>query len=220
MDEKLSAKLIPKVEIIRPKSLLVEPGGLGAVISCSIRDTKTGKLEFKKEFVSKSFLKNWLCYMFVIFAGGAQNCPTPDNQRVTDTAGVISDTIYQRSDNLATNAPVNIATWGIQVGTGIGVPALTDNVLGTLIAHGIGAGQLQYSAMVYGAPSDDGVTSQFTCTRDFANASGGAINVQEIGLTMYQTTPHYVLLIRDLTGGINVLNGKTLTINYQIQANV
>ena len=64
------------------------------------------------------------------------------------------------------------------------------------------------------------MTSQFVVTRDFANNSGGTITVEEIGLVIYYASNENFLILHDVTGSINVLNGKTLTVNYQIEANV
>ena len=95
----------------------------------------------------------------------------------------------------------------------------------TLIVHGVGVGQLQYSDMAIAQPAINLAVSQVTVTRDFANASGGAVTVNEVGfaITGYEATltTRYFLVIRDvIAGGISVPNGDTLTVNYRIQASV
>ena len=114
------------------------------------------------------------------------------------------------------------STFGVVVGTGAVAPTISDYQLGAQIAHGVGVGQLQYSAVTFGAPASDATTSQVTITRNFANASGGAITVNEIGLycrAYYSSAIGYFMIIRDvIAGGISVPNGQTLTVNYRPQA--
>jgi hypothetical protein len=131
------------------------------------------------------------------------------------------------------NALVNDDTFGIVVGTGVGAPVITDRALGTKIAHGVGPGQLQYGAVTFGLPSDDGTTSQFTVTRVFSNGSGALITINESGLYVRgleafvlgtrNISPITGLLrsfctIRDTPGAIAVGNGQALTVNYRQQA--
>ena len=123
-----------------------------------------------------------------------------------------------------TNAGAGVTTFGTVVGTGNTAPTINDYVMETPIAHGAGAGQLQYGAVSWGAPSSDASVSQFTITRNFANGSGGDITVNEIGLIMnsqYGDVELNYLTVRDVVGGgILVPDGETLTVNYRIQATV
>jgi len=116
---------------------------------------------------------------------------------------------------------------GIMVGTGTTAPTIDDYQLGTRITHGTAAGQLQHGGVAFGLPASDPTTSQFTITRDFANASGGSITVNEIGLYVRASAvdygggygDRYFMVIRDvIAGGLAVPNGQTLTVNYREQA--
>lgn len=216
VDNKLSSELLLKVEKITPVRLRVPLGELGAVVRLAVRDTKTGKVEFEKEFVSHSFVKQFLQYLWLHFEG--QTSSSWASASMKDTAGASWTHAFVHYENLKVNAPVNNDLFGIQTGLSNAVPTITDFRLASKISHGIGLNNLQYGAVAFGAPSDDGVTSQFTVTRDFANASGNPITVEEIGLVT--SRDKYYLLIRDTTGAIVVPNGKTLTVNYQIEANV
>lgn len=124
--------------------------------------------------------------------------------------------------HLGTNGGASSVTLGIVVGTNNTAPTISDYALGTQILHDAApptAGRLQYSAVSYGAPVADATTSQLTITRNFANGSGGAITVEEVGLYCfgYAAGAQSFLIIRDVTGGIAVPNGQTLTINYRPQ---
>ncbi len=139
--------------------------------------------------------------------------------------------VYSTGDFLNSNAALNIDTAGVVVGSGSTPPNISDYALGTRIAHGTGSGQLQYGAVTFGAPASDSTTSQFTVTRNFANASGSSVTVNEIGLYVTQYShvqypahgqwPFTVvcMILRDvISGGIAVPNGQTLTVNYRPQA--
>ena len=216
----LSSTLESQVDVIKPKEMGVPLGNLGAIVTLQIRDQKTGDLEFEKKFVSQSFVKQFLQLLRVMFMGQSNYYMPADGWELKDTDGDTHYDIVKSAAVFRAAAPLNNDTYGIQVGTNNAAPTISDYVLGTQIAHGIGAGQLQYSAVAFGAPSEDGVTSQFVVTRDFANNSGATITVEEIGLAIYYASNENFLILHDVTGSINVLNGKTLTVNYQIEANV
>jgi hypothetical protein len=121
-------------------------------------------------------------------------------------------------------AGAGTVTFGIAVGTGNTAVTITDHVLETPIAHGTGAGQLQYGAVTFGAPASDATTSQFTITRDFANGSSGTITVKEIALYArccdQAGTTRYFMLARDVITDQAVTNGQTLTVNYRPQVTI
>jgi hypothetical protein len=136
-------------------------------------------------------------------------------------------------ETFATDAAANDDSYGIVVGIGSTAPTINDYALETRIDDGVGAGELQYGGVTYGLPTSSATESHFTITRDFSNASGGDITVEEIGLyvrAMYawigdaydrtdNLTDYPVLMtIRDVTGGITIPDGETLTVNYRLQA--
>jgi hypothetical protein len=220
MDTELKVK--PKLQILRKiEEIKVPPGELGAVLELLVRN-KNGEITQRQEMLSKSFVKQFLQIFWM-------QCSWPSSgygmlpRLVKGTDG----TEYYLGAYTYTwrcDAPANNDTYGVMVGTGITAPTIDDYQMETKIAHGIGAGQMQYSAVSFGAPASDGTTSQFTITRDFANQSGGSITVREVGLIVtgyqYETgTTRYFLTIRDAVN-IAVPNGETLTVNYRIQATV
>lgn len=121
---------------------------------------------------------------------------------------------------IRTDAAASTSTYGIQVGTGTGAESINDTALGTQIAHGTSAGQLQYGAMSYGAPSTTATTTTFRFTRVFTNGSGGTVTVQEIGLASNGNGANRFLMIRDLTGAVAVTNGAQLTVNYDLTTTI
>lgn len=211
-------KAKPELKVFKEEEIphLLIPGELGVVLELTVKD-KDGKVTDHRVMRSKSFVRQFLELLWV------QAYPIPEvaPYSITDT-GNVPRAICESGLTFACNAALGVVTNGIIVGTGIIAPTIDNYAIGTLIAHGVAAGQLQYSAVIFGAPASDATTSQFTITRNFANGSGGAITVNEIGLYvkgyLYNVT-YYFMAIRDvIAGGIAVPNGQTLTVNYRLQA--
>jgi len=214
MDRQVKTK--PKLEVAKepiPHSLL--PGEIGAVLELTVED-KRGKVTDHRIMRSKSFTRQFLELLWV----QAFQIPEIAPYSVRDTGNILRD-ICESGFTFAANGDAGNTAQGIIVGTGTTAPTINDYAIETLIAHGVAAGQLQYSAVTFGAPASDATTSQFTITRDFANASGGAITINEIALYVAgfkYNTSYYFMTIRDvIAGGISVPDGQTLTVNYREQ---
>lgn len=140
---------------------------------------------------------------------------------VTNTAGSSVTTLAGMNRGLQTDAGTTTSTYGIQVGTGTSAESINDTALQTQIAHGTGAGQLQYGSMTFGAPSTTATTTTFRFTRVFTNGSGGTVTVQEIGLVSRDIiNTNSFLWVRDLTGAVAVGNGSQLTVNYDFTTTI
>ena len=208
----------PELKVIREEEIphLLIPGEVGAVLELIVTD-KDGKVTGKQVLKSKSFVRQFLELLWI----QAFQIPEIAPYSLKDTGNVARD-ICNSGLTFASDGGSGVVTHGIIVGTGTTAPTINDYVIQTAIAHGTEAGQLQYSTVTFGAPASDSTTSQFTITRNFANSSGGAITVNEIGLYVkgykYDVT-YYFMAIRDvISGGISVPNGQTLTVNYRLQA--
>jgi len=219
--KKTEVKLKPELKIIGKEEIphLLVPGEVGAVLELIVKD-KDGKVTERREMRSKSFVRQFLELLWVQAFQIPEVAPYP----VKNTDGALVD-ICESSLIFASDSGTGIVTHGIVVGTGAVAPTLNDYHLGNMILHDAApptAERLQYGAVTFGAPASDATISQFTVTRDFANASGGAITVNEIGLYvkgfLYNVT-YYFMTIRDvIAGGIAVPDGQTLTVNYRQQA--
>ena len=215
-------KATPNLAITKEETIvkLLEPGEVGVTIELTVKD-KNGKVtERRGPMRSRSFVRQFLELWWIQSLQLPQYHPYVG---IRDTGNTLRN-ICQSSQIFAANAALGDVLFGIITGTGNTAPTINDYAIETPIAHGVAGGQLQYSAITFGAPAADATTSQFTITRDFANGSGGAIVVNEIGLYvkgyLYNTT-YYFMTIRDVIGGgINVPNGQTLTVNYRPQATV
>jgi len=215
-------KAIPKLDVIKEEEIkhLLLPGEVGAILELVVSD-KDGNITEKRVLKSKSFVRQFLELFWI----QALTIPIFIYYNVRDTSNVVQS-ISCHGYNYAANAGAGDITFGPVVGTGAVAPTINDYQLGTIILHDAApptAGRLQYGAVTFGAPASDATTSQFTITRNFANASGAAITVNEIGLYTEMRgdgiNTYYCMTIRDvIAGGITVPNGQTLTVNYRLQA--
>ncbi len=208
-------KLKPELKVIKePIPHLLIPGELGAVLELTVTD-KDGKVTDHRVMRSKSFVKQFLQLLWVTF----NHLPATVPPSVTDT-GNVARSIYGSYNTFRCDGTAGAVTSGIIVGTGVVAPTINDYAIGTIIPHGGAAGQLNYSDTVIAAAASDATTSQVTITRNFANASGGALTVNEIALYVQglDGAIRYFMTIRDvIAGGIAVPNGQTLTVNYREQ---
>lgn len=217
-----------KASPLDPDHLVFAPGELGAVLEWTVTD-KDGKVREHKVVKSKSYVRQFFDLLMVQMNSVTELVPST----IRDTANVERE-ICVSAFNFACNAVANTDSYGIQVGTGNTAPTISDCKLQTQIAHGSGAGQLQYGGVTFGLPTSDATQSHFTVTRNFSNQSGSPITVYEIGLVVKGDIPepwqvskttiavqYNFLTIRDvIAAGINILNGETLTVNYRQVANV
>jgi hypothetical protein len=146
---------------------------------------------------------------------------TPES--VTDITGASITAFRNMIDGFSAIAATGVSNRGLQVGSGTTAESIDDYVLATQIAHGTSAGQLQYGTATFGAPSTDSTSTTIRFTRVFTNGSGNTVTVKEIGLVgrhLFPIPEASYLLIRDLTGDIDVLDGQQLTVNYDLVTEV
>lgn len=191
---------------------ILKPGEVGAILELVVKD-KDGKVTEERIIKSKSFVRQflellWIQTIQIPYTSGGYSLKDTSN-----TLRLIAGSAY----TFAVNAEVADTAFGIVIGTGSGAPTINDYHLGAIIAHAT----MNYGAVTFGLPTSDSTTSQFTITRNFSNVSGGSVTVQEIGLYVrgfIWNSTYYFMAIRDVTGGIVIPNGQTLTVNYRIQA--
>lgn len=215
------------LRVIDPREIphVLAEGELGAALEWMVRDP-SGKVVEHVIRKSESFLQQFLQLLQVKMT----YMPTARSS-IRDTSNTLRAVCAYTAAGtpagylLDVLAGATVTTFGTVVGTDAGgphVPTITDYNLVTLIAHGVGAGAMQYGALTFGAPGSDATTSQLTITRNFT-ANAGGITVMEAGLICraYYTAAAYFLIIRDtIAGGIVVGAGNVLTLNYRLQATV
>jgi len=194
--------------------------GLKAYLETKVTD-KHGKIVSKKRILSKSFLVGFLGLIEGYFRGA------PAGSSVRDILNSVED-----FPDATSSASYIMGVWGaddddsfgLVVGTGTTAPDNMDYKLETLIAHGVAATQLDYGGTSYVAVTEVGANIDLQILRTFTNSSGGDITVEEVGIYAIAVetggTNKVVAIIRDVTGGILVANGQTLTLTYTLRTTV
>lgn len=135
------------------------------------------------------------------------------NPTLVDTGGTSRGLVT--TSVLGINAPEGNHDYGILLGTGTNAVSCLDNALQTKISHGNAADQLYHMAIGISIVTESASNAYFTTYRNFNNNSGATITVQEVALVARETVSSWnFIYARDLTGAIEVLNGKTLVAQY------
>jgi hypothetical protein len=117
--------------------------------------------------------------------------------------------------------PASSTAHGIRIGTDNTAEALNDYSLGSLIAHGTGAGQMQYSVTSLTEAWDAGNSRWYAqWDREFTNGSSGSITVNEMDMVFNANAQSnsYMQMYRDVIGGGQAVDvGESLGVTYEIR---
>jgi len=203
---------------------------------------KEGEIVKEQCFRSKSFLLNYAKLMGAIFDVRSEDVVLYDGTTYAVRGGEPEVTwpssagekgrleFYHR-----VNAEDNDDSFGIMIGRGTTPISPEDYALADKIAHGVGAGLMDYepcsvsviSYEIYPAPG----WSRIIISRSFINLSGASIDVAEIGLgTFYRyflrradgaivaDESAKFLILRDVLPEIDTVPyGYTYTVSYEIR---
>jgi hypothetical protein len=182
---------------------------------------------------SHSWTRNWYNFASSIMGINGNDATNfvAGNINLKDTGGTVRNAarmINSRDGSVESSSGYGYiaanadATRGIVVGTGTGAESVDSYVIGTAVAHGVGAGQLYYTQSP--APTSKSWVSgtrTFTHTlkRFFDNFSGGTITVKEIAqyasITLLgQTTETIALVARDLIADLAIADKSQALITY------
>jgi len=179
-----------------------------------VRDPKGEIVSQQKKQTGKSLLLAWHRVIHGVMGG-----INPNN--ITDTGGASRGLDggpgaghEQTAFNVAAAAAT--ATNGITVGRGNTAVSLGDNALGTPIAEGVGANQLNYAIVV--VTHTEGVASDtIHVQRTATNNSAAPITVKEIGLIASSlSTGWHFLLVRDVITDTPVAIGQSITVTFHL----
>ena len=215
------------------------------------RINREGTLAERREQQSRSFVMNFIKLLYVAHAQITAGAPYP-MQDITDAARNIDSATEGAGNyrgakcNLRIGSPgglsgawcwsganpasfVNIikpsANVGIVVGSGVGAVVPTNYALGTKIAHGDGAGELEYGGCELIGLTLADPNGQFTIRRYLTNSSGGNVTVQEVGIYSpggdgTLDSSFVFAIARDITGAVVVADTELLRVTYAIQITV
>lgn len=175
---------------------------------------------FKEENGKKIVIKRKKAQSFVVAFIGLLNIQMANASRTVKDTGGTDRSISTNTANFQVTAGAGTSTYGIQVGTGTTPVSISDFKLVSQIAHGTGAGQLQYGATSVDTYAVSGNRAFFNVQRLFTNNSGSDITVNEVGLVCYGGGTTYVFLIDRTLITFTIPNGQTRGVNYEIRVTV
>jgi hypothetical protein len=192
------------------------------------RDDK-GRVIYKKRFASKSFVANWIYWLYSAFANtSVQNMKTTSGASAGGGVPCNNGGPIGGLDSVTIMAGTGNANYGIVVGSGTSTPTINDFELGNQIQNGTGANQLQYGNMtaltVIISSANNQMILEFQ--RTFVNGSGASVTVTEVGLIFNlaflsgpssNTSNAYCLILHDLLpNAVIIPNGGSLSVTYEI----
>lgn len=171
---------------------------------------------------SRSWVIAFLENLYVYFKSTGTHAGVEDTGGTSRTVGGVSPT---QATTMNMHGPDDNDAYGIVVGTGTTAEANTDYALDTQIAHGLGAGQLDYGATSWTAPAEIGAYIDLIFSRAFYNGSGDTVTVYEIGIYAICKDSggnvRYFCVVRDvLAAGVAVADMETLTVQYTLRTTV
>lgn len=175
-----------------------------------------------RKFYGKSLTGNFLQWIYAMANANDANFLVSDaNFFNSRTAGIRADT-GAASSSLATNisieAAAGVSNQGIRLGSAVVVPAPASYNIGTLIANGVGAGQLVYNAMgsIQGCTVVGSQTS-FILQRTFNNNSGGNVTVQAIAIQSNDVVGGLQYYLDAVAPADVIGNGQVYTVQITFQ---
>jgi hypothetical protein len=125
------------------------------------------------------------------------------------------------------STPVLGENCGIVVGSNNAAPAPTDDAMGTVIAHGTGAGQLCYGGSEVLYPTFADPDGAMILRRYFTNSSGGDVTVRECGIysqgCIVVTTAYghsFCVCHDNVNPAVVVADTEILVVTYTLQITV
>ena len=184
---------------------------LEAIYTLEVKD-KTGKTVSKVIKPCKSFVLQFLQILEVQIYTTAVT--------MKDTSGTDRGVpVTLESFDCKTSGGVGQTTTSILVGTGTTPVDNLDFSMESLIAHGVGVGELSYGDTSKVTSAEVGANVDFQLIRTFSNTSGGTINVTEVGIVA-RGGSYYMLILHEIVTSTPVANGQTLTITITFRTTV
>lgn len=178
---------------------------------------KDGKIRWSKRKKAHSFVVGFGQVLELLFGHSYNAASRTVVIKDTSAASVnfaLSSSFYAQH-LFSCETPAGTTTFGLLVGTGTTAPAVADYAMQTLIAHGVGANQLSYSAGTVQSTRTESTATKLLIQRSFSNSSGGTITVKESGLvaSLWATSQKNVLVIHEAENQA-IANGESATLYY------
>lgn len=177
---------------------------------------KLGKVITKRSGKARSLLRQYTEVKKVNMSTVTTTCKDTDGVDRSVTTGT------DLGKSLAVQAVAEEVNFGIRVGSGTTAVTISDYALGTAIAQGVGAGQLDHWACDVIPPVVGASDSKFEVKRIIHNSSGDDVIVREIGIYAKMDATYLCCIARDVLGGaaVTVPDGGSITVFYYIRVAV
>ena len=180
-------------------------------INFTIRDNN-GKVMCRKQYLSKSFVLNFLNLFSSAWIGTADN--------FTDVSG--DPYLISSSYNMLNiNAGSGQDSFGIWVGTSVISTSITDYLATGKVQHGSSSGQLMYGSTTIISPAAVAGAQRLVVRRDFTNNSSGSIVVRSTGIIAASEngTYNYLAMIdatdeADTSINVTIVPSQTFSVEY------
>ena len=217
-------------DVMVARDLIDAPTGLAVPFRAQAAISYTYSLTYG----SGSPLRNFYNYIFSNFASLSCDDGTvpgdfgAGNLNLLDTANTLrtstgAPSFWDASVHSATygyRGTANTDAHGIVVGSDSTAVDFDNYIPNAKIAHGAGAGELQYGLGEVPNRSWADPTMTVSHARTFANSSGGNVTVRESGLIARLTmgsTSLYIFILHDTFSDVVIADGEDLRVVYQIQ---
>jgi len=168
---------------------------------------------------SRSYVIQFLELIRYFFDGPATGTATD----VTGAESFIYHATWASKDQARVDAPINISTYGIVVGSSNTAETNTDFKLGTQMTEGTGAGQITHNECTIDAiAAIVGANVDLVIKRSFTNNTGALRTVKEVGIYVVMIGQNkFHCLTRDVLGApIDVPASCSLTVYYTMRTTV
>jgi len=145
------------------------------IICTSMIVTKSGKIKDRDIRKGQSLLRGYMLMLMAQFSG------TTSISTANDTGGTPRTTAVGTS-TLNVNGLATTGSKGIVIGTGVNAVTKDDFKLQTQILQGATSGLVLHGDTGVGGLIQSLNQCWFNITRNFSNASGGTLSIEEVGL--------------------------------------
>jgi len=190
--------------------------GVQLLIRCVVRDPDGKIITDTGRKPAKSFVIQFLEYIYYCAIGGTQNATEVDG-----TEDVIYTFLGVCTGSFAIDGAINEDTHGIVIGTGDTAETNTDFALDVQLTEGVGAGQITHGAQVVGAAGVVGANVDLEIKRAFTNNTGSNITVKEAGVYVTNYDARWHCIIRDVLAlSCEVPDRCSLSVIYTVRTTV
>ena len=191
----------------------------------SLLDVKSGKVLMEGKWIpSKSFVKNFMAFLFANFKCGEVSATDINGNAITFK--VSTGYHDQTATAIIANGGAGDSNRGIVVGKGSTPVTNNDYALEEQCVHGEGADQLLHSATSWSGLAEEDGYIVATAERVFTNNSGATITLNEIGMYVLEWRGGYaspyeevgtVMILRDVISALTVNHLQAAGVQYKIK---